>query len=138
MNEIDKVIYYIRSQSEKSCKEIEELAADECARIKTEYSHKEQDKYWDSINAGTKDAETRLENLSNLAKIEAKKQIYAMQQELLSGAFDLATVRLNNLPADKLAGVLSKHGIPVGSNAAAVVDMYRERMARAIMTMLFD
>ena len=57
MQEFEKIIEYIKIESEKECREIAVKANEECAKINSIYSQKEQDAYWACVKEGSKDIE---------------------------------------------------------------------------------
>ena len=98
MNGIERILAHIKSESDAECAEIERAAVDECDRIRAEYAKTEQDEYRKLIDAGTKDAERRLERLGSLAALESKKHVLMTQQEMVAEAFEYAAKKLLQLP----------------------------------------
>ncbi|MDR1589895.1 MAG: hypothetical protein LBS51_06855 [Oscillospiraceae bacterium] len=101
MDGIQKIIDRIEADSAAECEEIAAQAERQCQEIKADYSKAEQDAYWKIVNAGAKEAEQRIDRLGSIAKLEAKKQILAAKQELVTRAFDRAADMLAHLPEDK-------------------------------------
>jgi vacuolar-type H+-ATPase subunit E/Vma4 len=95
---IEKIIAHIKAESEAECERIDHAAAEECGRIREKYIQAERDEYEKLMNAGTKEAERRLERLRSLAVLEAKKQVLATQHEMIDAAFELAAKKLCSLP----------------------------------------
>ena len=108
MNGIDRILEHISSESEAECGAIAQSAAEECERIRQEYSKAEQDQYWELIDSGTKEAERRLERINSLAALESKKHVLATQQEMIVAAFDLAAAKLLELPEPEYIEFLAK------------------------------
>jgi len=138
MNNIEKILEYIKSQTITECEEISKAAEDECERIRTEFARKEQDEYWKSIDIGTKETEKRLENLKELAAAEAKKQIDSLHNEMLDEAFTLAARVLSELPHDDYDKLLKRLGFEADCSPDIVVEQYRTEMGLAVMSALFE
>ena len=108
MNGLDKIVEYIASRSTAECESIAESAIIETSRIRDAHVKTEQEEYWKIINTGTEEAKRRLERLSGLAELEAKKQVLAVQQEMLDALFDRAVEVLLNLPSGDYISFLAK------------------------------
>ena len=109
MNGIEKILAHIETESYAECEAIERESAEECGRIRAEYAKVEQDEYWKLVNAGTKEAERRLDRLNSLAALESKKHVLATQQEMVAVAFDHAANKLLELPESEYVAFLVKH-----------------------------
>ncbi|MCL2227150.1 MAG: hypothetical protein FWB97_05930 [Oscillospiraceae bacterium] len=138
MNGLDRVVEYIRTDTDKECIEISRISSEECEQLKADYLSLEQERYWKAINEGTKAAEQRLESLSALAATEAKKQYTLMQQELLDEAFACAAGIIKGLTDEEFSILLRKVGSPPGISADELVEQYKEKLSRTVMSMLFD
>ena len=113
MNGIDKIIGHITSVADAECAAITAKAAEDCARLREEYSKLEQEEYWKVINAGAKETEQRVERLEGVAALESKKQILAAKQELISRAFSRAAELLASLPEQEYFDLLVKLALEV-------------------------
>ena len=109
MNGLDKIVEHINSRSVAECEEIAESAIIETSRIRDAHVKTEQEEYWKIINAGTEEAKRRLERLSGLAELEAKKQVLAVQQEMLDTLFDRTVDVFLNLPSGDYISFLAKN-----------------------------
>ena len=138
MDRIDKIIDHIKSESIAECGEIARNAAEECERIREEYSRTEQAEYWKSINIGSKETEQRLSKLSSLADEEANKLISATRQEMLDEAFALAAKKLLELPNSSYQKLLDGLGLESGHSAEDVVARYKDVLSRQVLSALFD
>ena len=108
MNGIEKILAHIKSESAAECETITKGAAEQCELISAQYAKAEQDEYWKVFNAGTKEAERRLERLNSLAALESKKLVLATQQEMIAEAFELAAKTLLELPEREYITFLAK------------------------------
>ena len=138
MNGLENVVEYIRADTSDICSKIAQKSSEECDRIKADYLKREQSEYWEAINTGTKGAEIRLESLSNLANAEANKQITAMQNEMLTQAFSVAAMKLNELSDENYDLLLKKLGAPSGTDSNELVAQFKERLTNEVLNTLFN
>ena len=137
MNGIDKILAHIKSQSDAECEVIERTANEECERIRAEYSKMEQDEYWKLVNAGTKDAERRLERLNSLAALESKKQVLMTQQEMVAEAFEQAADAILKLPEREYINFLAKQVYAAsltGSETIMLSSADRDRIGKDVLS----
>jgi len=138
MNGIEKLIDHIRKCSDAECQEIAQNAAEECERLRAEFARKEQDEYWKYVNNGTKEVEERIEQLTNLANLEAHKMLNATHQEMLDEVFALAAKKLRELPERDYKAVLKRLKLNADCSAEDLVALYKEKMTKNILSALFD
>ena len=138
MQGFDKIIEYIKTESEKECKEIAVKANEESARIRALYSQKERDAYWSCVNEGSKDIERRVEKLSTLAQEQASNMISKTQQDALDDVLMLTARKLSAIPSRKFEELLTKLGIEKGCKPEYLVEHYREELEPSVLAALFD
>ena len=138
MQELEKVIEHIKAESEKECKEIALNANEECLRIRSAYSQKEQDAYWECVNKGSKEIEKRIESLSELAHDQANKMLYNTEQDALDDVLALTAKKLSALPSNKYSELLTRLGIEQGCKPEYLVEQYREELRPSVISALFD
>ena len=138
MQGFEKVIDLIKTESEKECKEVALKANEECLRINSVYSQKEQDAYWTCVNNGSKEIEQRIESLSNLAHEQAQKKLIELQQKALDDVLSLTARKLSALPSRKYDELLSKLGIEQGFRPEYLVEQYRDELTPSVLSALFD
>ena len=138
MQGFEKIIEHIKTESEKECKEIAIKANEESLRIKSVYSQKEQDAYWTCVNNGSKEIESRVEKLSNLASEQAKKMIYETEQDMLDAVLDLTVKKLSALPSRKFNELLERLGVEEGCKPEYLVEQYRDELTPTVIAALFD
>jgi len=138
MNGIDKVIDHIKSEAAALSEEITRSAAEQCERLRAQYAQTEQDEYWKSIDAGTKEAERRMERLNTLAEMESNKQILATQQEMITEAFELAAKKLSELHKADYAALLNRLSMKSGTSPEDVVARYKSELSPRVASALFN
>jgi len=138
MQGFERVIDYIKAESEKECKDIALKANEESLRIRAAYSQKEQDAYWACVNNGSKEIEKRVESLSELAHDQAKKMLNEMEQDALDDVLALTAKKLSALPSQKYNELLDKLGVEQGCKPEYLVEQYREELKPSVISALFD
>jgi len=138
MQGFEKILEHIKSESENECREIAVNANMECERIRLEYSTKEQDAYWSAVNNGSREIGHRVNQLTNLAAAEAKKMVYATQQDMLDEVLSLTARKLSALPSRKYNELLKKLGIEQGCKPEYLVEHFREDLTPSVIAALFD
>ena len=138
MENIEKIIEYIKAQSAMESSEIARLAHDECERIRMEYYREEQDEYWKAINAGTKESEQRIRSLNDLATEEANKKIEELRRDMLHETLMLAAEELRGLSDSEYKEILKKSGFDADTSPEELVFSYEEALSRSILIALFD
>jgi V/A-type H+-transporting ATPase subunit E len=108
MNGIDKIKARIESDAKSEADAILEEAARECKAIRADYEDKAKDEYWRVVRAGVKEAEQRVQRLDRTARLEAKKSILSMKQEVVSEAFELARKKILSLPEGEYVAFLAR------------------------------
>ena len=138
MENVDKVIEYINTQTILECKEIVQYAHGEAERIRAGYYRDEQDEYWKAINAGTKESELRVRSLNDLASDEANKKVEALRSEMFHEALMLAAKKFSELPGDEYKKILKKAGVPLDLSCEEFVLVYEDKLLASVMSALFD
>jgi V/A-type H+-transporting ATPase subunit E len=121
MDGVSKIIDRIASDAEAECDGIAAEAERRRAEIEAEFAQAEQDAYWRIFNAGVRDVEQRKERLDSVAQLEAKKQVLATKQELVSLAFERAAQMLSQLPEDRYSALLVKLAAEASNGTAGAL-----------------
>ena len=138
MNELDKVIKYIRVSSNEECEDIARKAVVECDDIRGRYAKKEQDEYWKFLSKATNEAEQRLIQLGELANKEAQKKLSSTRKEMSDIAFNLAAQKLASLEADEFKRLLKRLNLKPNFTPEAVVARYKELLLPTVESILFE
>ena len=107
MNGIEKLTGRILDEAQAEVNRITSEAEKKADEFLKSKKAEAQAVYDDRIKKGTMAAEQRVERLTSVANLEAKKLILATKQEMVSQAFDLALDMLTKLPEDKYVSLLS-------------------------------
>ncbi len=108
MKGTEKIIAHIRADAEAQTAAILAQAEQRCAEIRGVYEQKAKDAYAEKIRAGVKANQDRLESMERLAKMEGRKAILAVKQDMVSESFDRAVEQLVNLPEEQYVALLAK------------------------------
>lgn len=138
MQELEKLLKHIKSESENECRQIALNANNECKRIREEYTKKEQEEYWNYVNEGAKEIQERAHKLSDLATEQAKKMLHATQQDMLDKVLALTARKLAALPTRQYNEILTKLGIEHGLKPEYLVEQFREDLTPSVTAALFD
>lgn len=138
MQELEKLLQHIKTESENECKAIALNANNDCQRIRAEYAKREQEEYWNYVNNGSKEIEKRTQQLADLAKEQADKMIHATQQEMLDRVLALTAKKLSALPTKSYNDILSKLGIEHGLKPEFLVEQFRDDLTPSVTSALFD
>ena len=108
MKGTEKIIAHIRADAEAQSSAVLAQAEQRCAEIRGAYEQQAKDAYAEKIRAGVKANQDRLESMERLAKMEGRKAILALKQDMVSESFDRAVGQLVNLPEDQYAALLAR------------------------------
>ena len=118
MKGTEKIIAHIRSDAKERSDAILAQAEQQCASIRSEYEKQAKEAYTGKIRAGVAECQARVDGMDRIARMEAKKGILALKQEMVSQSFDKAKEKLINLPAEQYTDLLAK----LAANASSTKD----------------
>ena len=108
MKGTEKIIAHIQVDAKSQADAILAQAEKQCAAISEEYKKKAEDAYGEKIRIGVKACEDVAEGKERIANMEAKKEILALKQEMVSAGFDKAKEMILALPAENYLAFLVK------------------------------
>jgi len=112
MDGIEKIIERINSASAEECAAIAQQAERDCELIRADYARKIQSAYDSAIKNGELEINLDADHLVRNARLDARKDILSVKQELLDKLFEAAKVKLRALPEDEyiswLASLISQ------------------------------
>ena len=104
----EKIIEHIRSDAQAQADEVLARAEEQCAAIRAEYDAKARDSYAKRLRAGVKTCEDRVDSMDRIARMEAKKGVLTLKQEMVSESFALAQRKLVDLPEPDYVALLAR------------------------------
>ena len=114
MKGTEKIIAHIRSDAEAQCGAILAAAQERCGAIRAAYNAQAAEAYAERVRAGVKSCADEGDSAARLGRMEAKKELLAVKQEMISRSFDEAAKKLVSLPEDEYVALLGK----LAANAA--------------------
>jgi V/A-type H+-transporting ATPase subunit E len=108
MKGTEKIIAHIRDEAEAQSAAILAQAEQQCAAIRAEFEDKARERYRELIRGGEKSCEDRVDSMDRIARMEAKKGLLTLKQEMVSRAFALACEKLTALPEKDYLALLAR------------------------------
>ena len=108
MKGTEKIIAHIQADAKAQADAILKEADEKCAGIRAGYERQAKEAYAERIRAGVKANQDRLDSMDRLAKMEGRKTILALKQEMVAESFDLAADKLVKLPEAEYIALLAK------------------------------
>ena len=116
MKGTEKIIAHIQADADAQAAEILARADARCAEIRETYEQKAKEAYAETIRAGVKENQDRLDSMERLANMEGRKAILALKQDMVARSFDRAVEMLVALPEAEYVALLSK--LAVGASVS--------------------
>ena len=144
MKGTEKIIAHIRADAQAQCDAILAEAQAQCEAIRADWAQKADEAYGERIRAGVKKCADEADSAARLGRMESKKALLALKQDLIARSFDEAQKRLVSLPLSGREGdfdgglILRRDNIEVNCTAALLVELCRGEMSAAIADMLFS
>lgn len=108
MKGTEKIIAHIQSDAQAQCDAVLAAAKEKCDAIREDYAKQAADAYAERIRAGVKSCADEGESAARLGRMEAKKTLLAVKQEMISRSFDEAAKQLVSLPEEQYVALLAK------------------------------
>ena len=108
MKGTEKIIAHIQADAASQADAILAQAEQQCSEIRQRYEQKAKEAYAEKIRAGVKDNQDRLESMERLARMEGRKAVLALKQDMVSRSFDAAVEKLVDLPQEQYVALLAK------------------------------
>ena len=116
MKGTEKIIAHIQADADAQAAEILARAGARCAEIRETYEQKAKEAYAETIRAGVKENQDRLDSMERLANMEGRKAILALKQDMVARSFERAVEKLVALPEAEYVALLSK--LAVGASVS--------------------
>ena len=108
MKGTEKIIAHIQADADAQAAEILARADARCAEIRETYEQKAKEAYAETIRAGVKENQDRLDSMERLANMEGRKAILALKQDMVARSFERAVEKLVTLPEAQYIALLTK------------------------------
>ena len=108
MKGTEKIIAHIQSDAQAQCDAVLAAAQEQCDAIREDFAKQAAEAYAERIRAGVKSCADEGESAARLGRMEAKKTLLAVKQEMISRSFDEAAKQLVSLPEEQYVALLAK------------------------------
>lgn len=107
MKGTEKIIAHIEADAKAQADEILAKAAEKCAGIKAKYEEQASRLYSDRIRDGVRECQDREDGALRISRMEARKSVLAVKQEMVEKSFRLAEEKIISLPEERYIGFLT-------------------------------
>ena len=136
MKGTEKIIAHIEADAKAQADVILAEAREKCATVKAKYDEQAARLYSDKIRDGVKACQDQEDSALRISRMEARKSVLAVKQEMVEKSFDLATKQIVSLPDDQyvafLADLVKKAG-PAGDEEIILNAADRARIGEALV-----
>ena len=108
MKGTENIIAHIRSDAEAQAGAILAEAEEKCAAIRADFEAQAKARYQEKLLSGEKACEDLTDSMDRIARMEARKGLLSLKQEMVSQSFALACEKLVNLPEAEYVALLAK------------------------------
>lgn len=108
MKGTEKIIARIQADAKAQADAVIAQAEQQCAEIRSGYEKKASDAYAEKIRAGVKLCQDKVDSADRIARMEGRKDLLALKQDMVSRSFDLARQKVLELPTEQYTALLAK------------------------------
>ena len=108
MKGTEKIIAHITGDARTQAEEILRRADQQCAELRQQADQKAAQAYGERIRLGVKACEDQTDSARRITKMEARKSLLALKQEMVSQSFDKALTEITQLPREQYVAFLAK------------------------------
>ena len=136
MKGTEKIIAHIEADAQAQADAVLGEARQRCEAIKARFDDKAARLYSDRIREGVKACQDQEDSALRLSRMEARKSVLSVKQEMVEKSFDLAVQQIVALPEEKytafLANLVKKAG-PAGDEEIILNAADRARVGEALL-----
>lgn len=136
MKGTEKIIAHIEADAQAQADAVLGEARQRCEAIKARFDEKAARLYSDRIREGVKACQDQEDSALRISRMEARKSVLSVKQEMVEKSFDLAVQQIVALPDEKytafLANLVKKAG-PVGDEEIILNAADRARVGEALI-----
>ena len=136
MKGTEKIIAHIEADAQAQADAVLGEARQRCEAIKARFDDKAARLYSDRIREGVKACQDQEDSALRISRMEARKSVLSVKQEMVEKSFDLAVQQIVALPDEKytafLANLVKKAG-PVGDEEIILNAADRARVGEALL-----
>ncbi|MBQ1790643.1 MAG: V-type ATP synthase subunit E [Oscillospiraceae bacterium] len=136
MKGTEKIIAHIEADAQTQADAVLGEARQRCEAIKARFDDKAARLYSDRIREGVKACQDQEDSALRISRMEARKSVLSVKQEMVEKSFDLAVQQIVALPDEKytafLANLVKKAG-PAGDEEIILNAADRARVGEALI-----
>ena len=136
MKGTEKIIAHIEADAQAQADAVLGEARQRCEAIKARFDDKAARLYSDRIREGVKACQDQEDSALRISRMEARKSVLSVKQEMVEKSFDLAVQQIVALPEEKytafLANLVKKAG-PAGDEEIILNAADRARVGEALL-----
>ena len=136
MKGTEKIIAHIEADAQAQADAVLGEARQRCEAIKARFDEKAARLYSDRIREGVKACQDQEDSALRISRMEARKSVLSVKQEMVEKSFDLAVQQIVALPDEKytafLANLVKKAG-PAGDEEIILNAADRSRVGEALI-----
>ena len=136
MKGTEKIIAHIEADAQAQADAVLGEARQRCEAIKARFDEKAARLYSDRIREGVKACQDQEDSALRISRMEARKSVLSVKQEMVEKSFDLAVQQIVALPDEKytafLANLVKKAG-PAGDEEIILNAADRARVGEALI-----
>lgn len=107
MKGTEKIIAHIRGDAKTQAEEILCQADQQCAQLRQEADQQAAQAYADRIRAGVKSCEDQADSARRITRMEGRKSLLALKQELVGESFRRAQAQIVSMPREEYVAFLA-------------------------------
>ena len=107
MKGTEKIIAHIQADAKTQADAIIAAADQKCADIRAKYEEQASRLYSDRIREGVKACQDQEDGALRISRMEARKSVLAVKQEMVEKSFKLASDKIISLPEDRYVAFLA-------------------------------
>ena len=108
MKGTEKIIAHIQADAKSQADAILAEAEKQCEAIRADYDKKAAQVYAEKVRTGTKACQDQVDSVQRIARMEAKKALLSVKQEMVAKSFDQAQELLTSLPEEQYVAFLAQ------------------------------
>ena len=108
MKGTEKIIAHIQTDAQAQVDQILTQAEQKCAGIRGDFDRQAEAVYAERVRAGTKEVLDKADSAQRIARMEGRKGLLAVKQELVSRSFQMAQERIVSMPAEQYVAFLAR------------------------------
>ena len=108
MNGIEKITGRIAAEAQSEIDEVLRQGETLAAKVRADFEKKARDTYDELLRTGTAEVEQDVQRQGRNARLEARKTVLALKQEMITAAYSRALEKLQTLPEEEYVAFLAR------------------------------